>query len=127
MCASTEERYWLETDTHIYYIESFVFVFIQYLYTLFRYLFRKVFVFSSMHVSGEQLDQYTGVAATLRFPLVQPDDFEDEDNVAMEGGGVSTEPPEDDEDDIVGGDRRRRLSSADELESFHMDALDLGL
>eukprot|EP01041_Mallomonas_annulata_P003773 gene3773-7490_t len=29
----------------------------------------QVFVFSSMHVSGEQLDQYTGVAATLRFPL----------------------------------------------------------
>lgn len=29
----------------------------------------KVFVFSSMHVSGEQLDSYTGIAATLRFPL----------------------------------------------------------
>jgi hypothetical protein len=29
----------------------------------------KVFVFSSMHVTGEQLDQYTGIAATLRFPL----------------------------------------------------------
>ena len=26
-------------------------------------------VFSSMHVSGEQLDKYTGVAAILRFPL----------------------------------------------------------
>lgn len=29
----------------------------------------RVFVFSSMHVSGEQLASYTGVAATLRFPL----------------------------------------------------------
>jgi protein pelota len=29
----------------------------------------RVFIFSSMHVSGEQLDRYTGVAATLRFPL----------------------------------------------------------
>jgi protein pelota len=29
----------------------------------------KVFIFSSMHVSGEQLDLYTGVAAILRFPL----------------------------------------------------------
>ena len=28
-----------------------------------------VFIFSSMHISGEQLDQYTGVAASLRFPL----------------------------------------------------------
>ena len=26
-----------------------------------------------MHVSGEQLDQYTGVAATLRFPLADID------------------------------------------------------
>ena len=29
----------------------------------------RVFVFSSLHVSGEQLQLYTGVAATLRFPL----------------------------------------------------------
>ena len=34
-----------------------------------RTSFPQVFVFSSMHVSGEQLDQYTGVAATLRFPM----------------------------------------------------------
>jgi hypothetical protein len=33
----------------------------------------QVFIFSSMHVSGEQLDQYTGVAATLRFPLADID------------------------------------------------------
>lgn len=33
----------------------------------------QVFVFSSMHVSGQQLDQYTGVAATLRFPLPEED------------------------------------------------------
>lgn len=32
----------------------------------------KVYVFSSMHVSGAQLDQYTGIAATLRFPLIVP-------------------------------------------------------
>lgn len=29
-----------------------------------------VYNFSSMHPSGEQLDQYTGIAATLRFPMV---------------------------------------------------------
>ena len=28
-----------------------------------------VYQFSSMHVSGQQLDLYTGIAATLRFPL----------------------------------------------------------
>jgi len=29
----------------------------------------QVFIFSSMHVSGTQLDLYTGIAAILRFPL----------------------------------------------------------
>lgn len=33
----------------------------------------RVWVLSSQHVSGAQLDMYTGVAATLRFPLPQPD------------------------------------------------------
>ena len=28
-----------------------------------------VYKFSSLHVSGEKLDQYTGIAATLRFPV----------------------------------------------------------
>ncbi|CAE7732826.1 pelo-1 [Symbiodinium microadriaticum] len=91
----------------------------------------KVFVFSSMHVSGEQLDQYTGVAATLRFPLVVPDeDTEDEEDGRRESeglrGGAGSEGFGDD-DDLVGEDRRRRLSSADELQGFHIDALGLGL
>ncbi|GKA48161.1 protein PELOTA 1 [Tanacetum coccineum] len=34
------------------------------------------YVFSSMHVSGEQLAQMTGVAATLRLPLPDLDDIE---------------------------------------------------
>ncbi len=29
----------------------------------------KVFKFSSLHVSGEQLNNYTGIAAILRFPV----------------------------------------------------------
>lgn len=34
-----------------------------------------------MHVSGEQLGQYTGIAATLRFPLVMPsNEAEEEDD-----------------------------------------------
>lgn len=42
-----------------------------------------VFVFSSMHVSGEQLDSYTGVAATLRFPLPEVEKgAEDKTNAA---------------------------------------------
>jgi hypothetical protein len=89
----------------------------------------QVFVFSSMHVSGEQLDQYTGVAATLRFPLVQPDEEEEleEGQGGDEQAGGEVEWGEEEDDDLVGGDRRRRLSSADELQGFHIDALDLGL
>ncbi|GLV32319.1 pelota [Carabus blaptoides fortunei] len=41
----------------------------------------EVKIFSSMHVSGEQLDQLTGIAAILRFPMpeLDEDDSETED------------------------------------------------
>ena len=47
----------------------------------------KVFIFSSMHVSGAQLDAYTGIAAILRFPVP---DWEEAAEVAFhgEGGGA---------------------------------------
>ncbi|OMO54384.1 Translation release factor pelota-like protein [Corchorus capsularis] len=35
-----------------------------------------VHIFSSMHVSGEQLAQLTGIAAILRFPLLELEDIE---------------------------------------------------
>ncbi|CAO3616596.1 unnamed protein product [Mucor hiemalis] len=38
-----------------------------------------VYVFSSMHPSGEQLNQLTGVAAILTFPLPDIEEFEDEE------------------------------------------------
>ncbi|CAK1545248.1 unnamed protein product [Leptosia nina] len=37
-------------------------------------------IFSSMHVSGEQLDQLTGVAAILRFPMPELEDSDVEGN-----------------------------------------------
>ncbi|XP_055522150.1 protein pelota homolog [Leucoraja erinacea] len=37
-------------------------------------------MFSSLHVSGEQLSQLTGVAAILRFPVAELSDQEDEDS-----------------------------------------------
>ncbi|KAG0232319.1 hypothetical protein BGW41_001894 [Actinomortierella wolfii] len=40
----------------------------------------KVFVFSSLHVSGENLNQLTGVAAILNFPLPDIDEDEEEDH-----------------------------------------------
>jgi protein pelota len=36
----------------------------------------EAFIFSGAHVSGEQLDQLTGVAAILRFPLPDLEDQE---------------------------------------------------
>mmetsp|Transcript_17224 Transcript_17224/g.25761 ORF Transcript_17224/g.25761 Transcript_17224/m.25761 type:complete len:429 (-) Transcript_17224:138-1424(-) len=85
----------------------------------------KVYVFSSMHVSGEQLDQYTGVAATLRFPLVQPQETDSEDE---EEEAPPTESLVEDEfyDDFV-GERRRRLSSVDDLDGCHIDMGSMGL
>ena len=38
----------------------------------------QVFVFSSSHVSGEQLAQLSGVAALLRFPMPDMDCFDAE-------------------------------------------------
>uniref|UniRef100_A0A7E4W0W8 Protein pelota homolog n=1 Tax=Panagrellus redivivus TaxID=6233 RepID=A0A7E4W0W8_PANRE len=41
----------------------------------------KVLIFSSLHVTGEQLDQMTGVAAILRYPLpeLEDEDMEEDD------------------------------------------------
>ncbi|XP_052737471.1 protein pelota isoform X1 [Bicyclus anynana] len=38
-------------------------------------------IFSSMHVSGEQLDQLTGIAAVLRFPMPELEDSDDENDI----------------------------------------------
>lgn len=37
----------------------------------------KVLKFSSLHVSGEQLNNYTGIAAILRFPIPDIDELEE--------------------------------------------------
>ncbi|KAJ2512841.1 Translation factor pelota [Coemansia sp. RSA 1939] len=44
-----------------------------------------VLVFSSLHVSGEQLSQLTGVAAILNFPLIIESDTEEEDEEEDDG------------------------------------------
>ncbi|XP_026864995.1 protein pelota homolog [Electrophorus electricus] len=41
-------------------------------------------IFSSLHVSGEQLTQLSGVAAILRFPIADPSDAEEEDSSSDE-------------------------------------------
>jgi protein pelota len=45
----------------------------------------KVFLFSSLHVSGEQLNNYTGIAATLRFPLPDVDEGDGTDSTSTQG------------------------------------------
>jgi protein pelota len=41
----------------------------------------KVYKFSSLHVSGEQLNNFTGIAAILRFPLYDEETTEAETNM----------------------------------------------
>jgi protein pelota len=57
----------------------------------------KVYIFSSLHVSGTQLQQVSGVAAILRFPLPDLADLEEDG---------------DDDDDDSQDDRSRTWSSS---------------
>eukprot|EP00956_Cyclotella_meneghiniana_P019663 scaffold33981_cov74-Cyclotella_meneghiniana.AAC.4 len=54
-----------------------------------------VYVFSTMHVSGQQLQQVSGVAAILRYPLPDLDELEDIAAAHMED---LSEDEEDDEE-----------------------------
>lgn len=40
-------------------------------------------IFSSLHISGEQLEQLTGIAAILRFPMPELEDEDDEDRKSV--------------------------------------------
>lgn len=40
----------------------------------------EAFIFSSMHESGQELDQITGIACILLYPMPELDDLEEEDN-----------------------------------------------
>ncbi|GAA47775.1 protein pelota [Clonorchis sinensis] len=46
-------------------------------------------IFSSLHVSGEQLNQLSGVAAILRFPIPEPNSDEDSDSSTENAVGDS--------------------------------------
>ena len=52
----------------------------------------RVLIFSSAHVSGEQLGQLTGVAALLRFPLPLEDDDDASEADAAAGAEVAPAP-----------------------------------
>merc|ERR1712083_1145216 len=73
-----------------------------------------VHIFSSQHVSGEQLAQLSGIAGILRFPLPELDDIDsdagldDDEQDANDYGNIGAdagadEDDEEDEDDEGGG------------------------
>lgn len=47
----------------------------------------EVLIFSSIHESGKQLDQLTGVAAILKFPLPELESDDEEEGGQPEGAG----------------------------------------
>ena len=71
-----------------------------------------VYVFSSMHISGQQLQQVSGVAAILRYPLPDLDEIDSEE--------------EEDESDLVSDDDES-LGDEDPLARAQEDLADMGL
>jgi len=79
----------------------------------------KVFIFSSMHVSGEQLDSYTGIAATLRFPVPDWEDVAQDFNTtttaaaaaaaAVKGAAIPLRSFESDSDESECEDNESKL------------------
>ncbi|XP_034473936.1 protein pelota [Drosophila innubila] len=51
----------------------------------------EVKIFSSMHISGEQLAQLTGIAALLRFPMPELEDSDDDDDEDGAAGGDNSD------------------------------------
>jgi len=58
----------------------------------------KVLIYSSLHVTGEKLQQLTGIAAILRYPLDDPDDS-DSDSSEIEGIVTPRKPKSNNNDD----------------------------
>jgi protein pelota len=81
----------------------------------------QVFVLSSMHVSGQQLQQVSGVAAILRYPMPDLDDDgdengeddNDEEAVPLGGGGHHANDYDKDDDEDYDPNRRLKEDLAD--------------
>jgi protein pelota len=61
----------------------------------------QVFIFSSMHVSGQQLQQVSGIAAILRYPLPDLDELE-------ELAAADIDVPQENDDVVYDSDKRIR-------------------
>ena len=66
-----------------------------------RALGASVHVFSSMHVSGDQLARFTGAAAILRFPVPLAQLLGDD---ALDGAPDDSSDDDDGDDDAAGAD-----------------------
>jgi len=95
-----------------------------------------VHIFSSLHVSGEQLDKFTGVAATLRFPCPETaellgeatavDDSPESDSSESSDSSGDTSDEEVDETDPFSSTVFRRTVSSDSA-SLEIEINDMGL
>jgi hypothetical protein len=83
----------------------------------------KVYIFSGMHVSGEQLGQYTGIAATLRFPLIMP--TTEEEGAAPSAGASTTDEDDDDDHDYRIIPTARSLGPSNSAKKLVGQSLDL--
>jgi hypothetical protein len=87
----------------------------------------RVHVFSSLHVSGEQLAQLSGIAAILRFPIAGLDDDDadaDADADALDAEAAAAADAEsdgDDDDDDDADDGAEQNSGDDDDPAVHED------
>ena len=66
-----------------------------------------VYIFSALHVSGQQLNQVSGVAAILRYPLPDLDELELEYEAAMMAGENDEDDPSESSHESDGFERVR--------------------
>lgn len=86
-----------------------------------------VFIFSSLHVTGEQLDKFTGVAATLRFPCP---DLETSEHVSGARGVVDSDSDSDsdsDDDHIFVGVSKETAKAMKETQKLQTQMKEMGL
>jgi protein pelota len=68
----------------------------------------QVFIFSSMHVSGQQLQQVSGIAAILRYPLPDLDELEE-----LAATATDVNPVDEQDDWVEDADKRIREDMID--------------
>ena len=76
----------------------------------------QVYIFSSLHVSGQQLQQVSGVAAILRFPMPDLDELEEiaqHHAATAEASNQNADDNDDQEEEVEDPERRMRQDLAD--------------